>query len=435
MKDILISVAAIIVVLLLVVGAAWYVFGPFGSTSHETAAVAPTQTDKSKEPGAKPSPQAANPPGDNPASAKQGGEVEAQLQELEGGLAEAEVQWEKYLKQNPSGPNATALGAALTRSRTAADNLKKAVAGLGSKAANTAADPANADGKQPPLSPEQRTLVGAVSGAVAGDFKGWTIPLLLLLGLMFICTILQFFWLLTQSRKLDHATHNIALDVQNSTKEIMRGQESLVPKVTGVIDNLKDAQDGLDQKLTQTKINTEVVIQNLGELLGDNKIFGGTSDNRNKSGDGDDFNSFLYEQGRREANTGLSGLYDVGQDEGLAAKPHEFPVKVSEYVDMVKDNSPTAKPNHLMAGVLIEDSEGLFLLVKNPPGEAAGIAYAVPSHDYFQSQQDYVNNYAKYYECSTQSPGHVWIKKPAHVEKGSDGWRLAGDKGVLEVRQ
>jgi hypothetical protein len=89
-----------------------------------------------------------------------------------------------------------------------------------------------------------------------------------------------------------------------------------------------------------------------------------------------------------------------------------------------------------MNDVLVEDPEnkGTLLLVKDPPAVKDGTSYVVPSMNYFRSQQDYINNYSNYFDCSDQTVGHVWINKPAVVRKVTEGWKLV-DKGALEVRQ
>jgi hypothetical protein len=110
-----------------------------------------------------------------------------------------------------------------------------------------------------------------------------------------------------------------------------------------------------------------------------------------------------------------------------------FPAAAEEYLNRNRRGAVVVKTD-FQNGILVRDSEenGELVLVRDldAPDE---LLYAVPRIGYFQTKQDFLNYYDRYYECSRPSAGTVWIVQPAVVDKVSGGWSLR-EKGELEVR-
>lgn len=110
-----------------------------------------------------------------------------------------------------------------------------------------------------------------------------------------------------------------------------------------------------------------------------------------------------------------------------------FPAAAEDYLNKNRRGAVVVKTD-FHNGILVQDSEGSgeFMLVRdlNAPDE---LFYAVPRIGYFQTKQDFLNYYDRYYECSRPSAGTVWIVQPAVVDRVSGGWSLR-EKGELEVR-
>jgi hypothetical protein len=109
-----------------------------------------------------------------------------------------------------------------------------------------------------------------------------------------------------------------------------------------------------------------------------------------------------------------------------------FPVAVREYLTIVARESTTARDDPLHEGILVNDPNGAFILVKDP-GMRDGLIYAIPKVPYFRSQE-FHTYYDKYYICNKPSSGEVTIVEPATVDKVDGGWRLR-DMGILEIHR
>lgn len=109
-----------------------------------------------------------------------------------------------------------------------------------------------------------------------------------------------------------------------------------------------------------------------------------------------------------------------------------FPVAVREYLTVVARESTPARDDPLHEGILVNDPNGAFILVRDP-GMRAGLIYAIPKVPYFRSQE-FHTYYDKYYICNKPSSGEVTIVEPATVDKVDGGWRLR-DMGILEIHR
>ncbi|HEX8119181.1 MAG TPA: hypothetical protein VF521_18025 [Pyrinomonadaceae bacterium] len=277
----------------------------------------------------------------------------------------------------------------------------------------------------PALSPEQQTLVNAVSR----ENRSWALPALALLSLLLLVALTQFFLLRRQQRRLvaeakDELLHN----VQNPIKEIndtLRGDVTEVKQSLGRFDSQVLADNVKNTLATAKSVGNDVK-----EVLSKLAVYGDRPGEQ--SWKGENVDAFFEQQKKAAAVGGF-----VYENEGTMeqAEPHRFPAPVGEYMRLVKGSAHPVRADYIN-DVLVEDlsSNGALVLVKNPPAVRDGTSYVVPSIDYFLSEQDYVKNYSNYFDCSEQQAGYVWIDKPASVRKVADGWKLV-DKGILEVRQ
>jgi len=113
----------------------------------------------------------------------------------------------------------------------------------------------------------------------------------------------------------------------------------------------------------------------------------------------------------------------------------EFPVSALDYLGKMTRFANVVKPD-FQNGILISDPDGTgeLMLIRDSrlPDETQPL-FIVPRHAQFQTKQDFLTYYAKYYDCAKPGAGDVWIIDPAVVEKVSGGWQLR-EKGVLEIR-
>nr|MDQ5835389.1 hypothetical protein [Acidobacteriota bacterium] len=137
---------------------------------------------------------------------------------------------------------------------------------------------------------------------------------------------------------------------------------------------------------------------------------------------------------------GASSAAYAGSSSGYAAQSPRFekeepafPAAAEDYLNRNRRSAVVVKPD-FQNGILVQDAEGQgeFMLVRDhsAPDE---LLYVIPRTGYFQTKQDFLTYYAKYYECARPSAGTVWIVQPAVVDRVSGGWSLR-EKGELEVR-
>jgi hypothetical protein len=137
---------------------------------------------------------------------------------------------------------------------------------------------------------------------------------------------------------------------------------------------------------------------------------------------------------------GASSAAYAGSSSGYAAQSPRFekeepafPAAAEDYLNRNRRSAVVVKPD-FQNGILVQDAEGQgeFMLVRDhsAPDE---LLYVIPRTGYFQTKQDFLTYYAKYYECARPSAGAVWIVQPAVVDRVSGGWALR-EKGELEVR-
>lgn len=142
----------------------------------------------------------------------------------------------------------------------------------------------------------------------------------------------------------------------------------------------------------------------------------------------------------RRAGASSAAAYASYPSSGYAASAPRFereeptfPTAAEDYLNKNRRGAVVVKTD-FQNGILVQDSEGSgeLMLVRDPsaPDE---LLYAVPRIGYFQTKQDFLNYYDRYYECSRPSAGMVWIVQPAVVDRVSGGWSLR-EKGELEVR-
>ena len=134
------------------------------------------------------------------------------------------------------------------------------------------------------------------------------------------------------------------------------------------------------------------------------------------------------------AYASLASSYAHSDPSPPKAEP-DFPVSASDYLGKMTRFANVVRPD-FQNGILINDGDGTgeLVLIRDPrlPDETQPL-FVVPRHAQFQTKQDFLTYYEKYYDCSRPSAGEVWIVEPAIVEKVSGGWQLR-EKGVLEIR-
>lgn len=140
--------------------------------------------------------------------------------------------------------------------------------------------------------------------------------------------------------------------------------------------------------------------------------------------------------GRGDGRSYSSFGSSFGHNEPPPAKEEpEFPVSAVDYLDKMTRFANVVKPD-FQNGILVNDPDGTgeLMLIRDSrlPDETQPL-FVVPRHAQFQTKQDFLTYYAKYYDCVRPGAGDVWIIDPAVVEKVSGGWQLR-EKGVLEIR-
>jgi hypothetical protein len=281
------------------------------------------------------------------------------------------------------------------------------------------------EAKEAALRNEAASLLAAErSSRVATDAPspvapGWLIALLAVSSLGLFCFWLQFFWLRSQLRSQGASKEDALFGMRRTVKELIYQHETL-KKPLG---KFEQALSGVSEQVARVQYELVELKRNV----------------------------LLAEVGRPEPQIGVPVARDylgasraAGKGDSPSrppldlkeeSKPHVFPVPVGEYMTLVKGSAHHMKPDY-MNDVLVEDpkNQGMLLLVKDPPAVKDGTSYIVPSMNYFRSVQDYVNDYAKYFDCADLAVGHIWIAKPAVVSRAAEGWRLV-ERGVLEVKQ
>jgi hypothetical protein len=259
--------------------------------------------------------------------------------------------------------------------------------------------------QQPKLSPELAQL----ESQLAVKIDSWSLPLLVLSSLLLLGFALQFAWSISQSRALGQTTTGLPGMSEPIGK--LRGDISLISEeVKRASSTLAKVHGSVNEVLSKIEVNTHQLEEGGEQSLEQNFI--------------------ALEQNRAK---------DAGGQQSRQPEPptpdYRFPGYASEYLEQVKDVAPKMKPDYQSQNtVLVEDPDGLFLLVKDK-NASDGTSYVIPFLANFRSKQDFYNNYTSYYDCYNPSSGRVWIQNPARVEKVAEGWSLAGEKGMLEVKQ
>jgi hypothetical protein len=345
--------------------------------------------------------------------------LRVKLEELEKKVKAIPEQRKEAKKETGVGPVTQNFEALMTKAGEDSKNLKEEFTEFDKKFASLPQFQENpAPKNSPPLTGENITLASIISG----DMKFWGAPLLALLSLLFILTLAQLWGLRSQAEKLRKDNHKLVLNIQEFGKLGAEGRETLLKKVKAVAE---DQLPPIDTRVSDTKDLAESLRDSVNQALERLELLLTLGTDGKKSTDYDEQSSSQH-----------AGQRDDRSRE--TAKPHSFPVAVADYLNLVKGTSLHLKADQLN-DVLVETTEdkGEFVLVKDPPAERIGISYVIPATDYFGTKQDFLNGYyPKYYECSSQLPvGAVRIVRPAKVEKAGSGWRLAGEKGTLEVQQ
>jgi hypothetical protein len=273
------------------------------------------------------------------------------------------------------------------------------------------------------LKPEQQDLVNAVSR----ENRNRALPVLVLLSLLLLATVAQFFLLRRQQNRM-------VVDKD----ELLVNMKAFVIEIKGSIDeDLKGTRQSLGELSSGQQTLAANVTQTLSGVGDMQQAFDRLAYSVGKGGAGggvEEAPDAFFEQQNKSARAGGNFVYE-NEETAEQSEPHRFPASVGEYMRLVERSAHPVRADYIN-DVLVEDqsSNGALVLVKNPPAVSDGTSYVVPSIDYFLSEQDYVKNYSNYFDCSEQQAGYVWIDKPAVVTKVADGWRLV-DRGVLEVKQ
>lgn len=346
--------------------------------------------------------------------------LRVKLEGLEKNVKDIPTQREKAKAEPNDGTETKKFKQLMTDSGTASAKVREEFAEFEKRFAGLPQLKKDPDRKElPRLTAENVALASTISEGV----KLWAVPLLALLSLLLILTLGQLWSLYSQAGKLRKDRHDLALDIQRLNdsgttqesllKEVKAVTEDQLPSINTQVADTKAAADSLRESVNLV-LDHLALLPNLGA--------GGSQ-------------NFNYDQ--QQSSRSYAGQQD--EVEGReAAKPHSFPVAVADYLNLVKDMSSHVKADPLN-DVLVEASadEGDFVLVKYPPTEKDGTSYAIPVTEYFRTKQDFYNGcYPKYYDCLSQPPvGAVRIVRPAKVQKSGSAWRLAGEKGTLEVQQ
>jgi hypothetical protein len=395
-----------------------------GQPNQNARATAPTPTAQSAAklpaPAATPAAETAAPdqtpvarPDDGLPLFKERESLRVKLEELEKKVKDIPTQRDKAKKEPNDGPETQKFKQLMATSAEDSQKLKDEFAEFDKKFAGLPQFKENAPPKNSPtLTGENVTLASTISENV----KLWAVPLLALLSVLVIITLVQLLLLRSRTKKLAASNHELILNIQQLNKSGTEAQVILLREMKAAtgeqllplgdqVERTKEVAAGLRDSLNQ-------VLEHLARLPADDK--------EKPKPDHDPYAGQRNDQSRE------------------TAKPHSFPIAVADYLNSVKGMSLHLKADQFN-DVLVEttEDEGEFVLVKDPPAERVGISYVVPMADYFGTKQDFLNGYyPKYYECSSQPPiGTVQIRRPAKVERAEGGWRLAGERGILEVLQ
>lgn len=112
-----------------------------------------------------------------------------------------------------------------------------------------------------------------------------------------------------------------------------------------------------------------------------------------------------------------------------------FPISAGDYLEQMRRFSIVVKPD-FQNGILVDDPEGrgeLVLIRDSRMPDDIQPLFVIPRATQFQTKQDFLTYFEKYYDCQRPTAGEVWIIEPAVVSTVPGGWQLR-EKGVLEVR-